>query len=287
GFSSITAGAATTFQTFSFLSAPVVTALVPSALRPKPTTGPSWAATLLRFLPSAAFQTCSVLSSPHETIPSPLEVNAAPRTGPAERRLPLFRVLVGARRQDALAVAVVRDRQHGAVVREELDQLAVEAVDRGLVVGAADCDARGLGVEADAAHLAGRRDRHRGLAVGERPDLDRLVGAAAGDLGAVLAQRQAVYRGAVLHLQLRRAAGDVPHLHRLVGARGDDLVALGGEVQRRDRAGVAGDCLRLHPLGDVEDVDRVVGQPGRDGGPVGVQRDALHRGAEGELLDLL
>src|SRR5205085_610882 len=88
-------------------------------------------------------------------------------------------------------------------------------------------------------------DASQTRAGGQRPDLDRLVGPAGRDPGAVLAQRQAAHRRAVVHLQHRLGIGDVPDLHRLVGAGRDQLVALGVVEQGGHRPGVPRDRLEL------------------------------------------
>ncbi len=69
---------------------------------------------------------------------------------PQKRQRPRPHRLVGAGRDDALAISVEGHGQHRPLVREELDELPIHPVDARLVVRAADQQARAVGTEADA-----------------------------------------------------------------------------------------------------------------------------------------
>src|SRR5262249_19540800 len=207
---------------------------------------------------------------------------------PEEGNVPDLRRLVGAGRNNPLAVPVIGDGEDRTRVREELHQLAVQTIDPGFIIAAANSESIGISTEADAADFGRGAEIARGLAVGPRPNFHRLVGAASRNARPVLAHAQRRYGGALLNLDDRVAVSDGPERHRLVGAAGHELIALGGEGDARHGTGMASAVLRFLALRHIEEAKRMVREAGGDEFTVRTQRHALHRrGKVGNLLELL
>ena len=121
--------------------------------------------------------------------------------------------------------------------------------------------------------------------IGEVPQPDRAVGAAAGQRLPVGAERHrgTAARAAGQGLAERagvRGIGDVPQPDRAVGAAAGQRVPVGAERHRVDGAGAAGQGLprgRVRGIGDVPQPDRAVVAAAGQRAPVGAERHRVRR----------